>query len=70
MIENEKIPICVWNFSDKPVRVYREQAAATLEELPEQIRQNSLTKDANMPCDPVPDVKMGKELDSNQVTIS
>ena len=32
--KDKKIPICVLNVTDKPIRVFREQTAATIQELP------------------------------------
>jgi hypothetical protein len=34
MNDENKIPICVLNTTDKSIRVYREQTAATIQELP------------------------------------
>lgn len=34
MEKDKEIPICVLNVTDKPIRVFREQSAATIKELP------------------------------------
>ena len=64
-IEDGRIPICVWNISAKPIRVYREQSAATVEELPAKvIPQTATTRE----YDPVPEVQIGKQLSDSEVT--
>ena len=64
-IEDGRIPICVWNISAKPIRVYREQSAATVEELPAKvIPQTATTRE----YDPVPEVQIGKQLNDSEVT--
>ena len=71
-IENERIPIFVWNISDKPIRVYREQSAATVEQLPNKIGSISTTTEnkatTSIGYDPMPEIQIGEELNNTEAT--
>ena len=69
-IEDGKIPIWIWNVSDKPVWVYREQSAAVAEEMqPKSVslvteeRENTSTP---VDYDPVSEVQIGNELSGDE----
>jgi hypothetical protein len=72
MNDENKIPICVLNTTDKSIRVYREQTAATIQELPSthNIAHISETNmEGNNPSsqyDPVPEVSVGEQLTTQQ----
>lgn len=76
MMEDEKkIPICVLNLTDKPIRVFREQTAATIQELPDTHRvahvvEANDTERAKNPTqyNPIPEISMGKQLTDHQKT--
>ncbi len=71
-IEDGKIPICVWNVSDKPIRVYREQSAAIAEEIRgqpkivSQVIEQGDTTSKPVEYDPVSEVQIGNELNSDE----
>ena len=65
-IEDGKIPICVWNVSDKPIRVYREQSAAIAEEIRAQVIEQGDTTSKPVEYDPVSEVQIVNELNSDE----
>ncbi len=71
-IEDGKIPICVWNVSDKPIRVYREQSAAIAEEIQvqpkivSQVIEQGDNRSKPVEYDPISEVQIGNELSSDE----
>ena len=74
MIEKDKkIPICVLNVTDKPVRVFREQTAATIQELlvthsVAQVATTTPTEEREHCAEynPMSEILVGEELSSEQ----
>ena len=74
MIEKDKrIPICVLNVTDKPIRVFREQTAATIQELPVthsvvQVATVTTTvgREYSVEYNPMSDFLLGEELSEEQ----
>ena len=72
MNDENKIPICVLNITDKSIRVYREQTAATIQELPSSHNiahipeSNMEENNPSSQYDPVPEVSVGEQLTTQQ----
>ncbi|CAB4032245.1 Hypothetical predicted protein [Paramuricea clavata] len=72
MNDENKIPIYVLNTTDKSIRVYREQTAATIQELPsthniEHISESNMGENSpSSQYDPVPEVSIGEQLTTQQ----
>ena len=71
--KDRKIPICVLNVTDKPIRVFREQMAATIQELPvthsvAQVAMATPTSEREHLVDynPMSEISVGEELSQEQ----
>ena len=70
---DRKIPVCVLNVTDKPIRVFREQTAATIQELPvthsvAQVAMATPTSEKEHLVDynPMSEISVGEELSQEQ----
>ena len=72
MNDENKIPICVLNTTDKSIRVYREQTAATIQKLPSTHNIAHISESNNggnnplSQYDSVPEVSVGEQLTTQQ----
>ena len=63
-----RIPICVVNLSDNPIKLHWERTVALSTIIPNgsTVQLNTLSEQEKQNYDPVPDVQLGKDLTVNQ----